>query len=106
MNKESPMSTVTVEFDTAALFSRVKNKSYLVRSSLWFVLPELTNDRVRKLFGTGMADQDKAKYSKSIVIKSLITGNLYTLYKSYGIWRVGANLISPIDRKMLEKILG
>ena len=58
-------------------------------SSLWFPLPGLRNARVKELFGTGLEDQDLEKYSDSILIRSEMTNNLYSLYKCYGTWRVG-----------------
>ena len=70
-------------------------------NSLWFELPGVTNDQVRVHFKTGLVGQDKVKYSKSIVIRSLATGNFYTLYKCRGQWRVGASDRSDIDRMSL-----
>jgi hypothetical protein len=67
-------------------------------SSLWFPLPGLTNARVNELFGTGLESQDLEKYSDSIVIRSEMTNNLYSLYKCYGTWRVGKMAgVTPIQ---------
>jgi len=77
-----------------------------IDNSLWFELPAVTNDQVRVHFRTGLVGQDKVKYSKSIIIRSLATGNFYTLYKSYGQWRVGASDRSDIDRMSLMHLLG
>jgi hypothetical protein len=64
----------------------------------------VTNDQVRVHFKTGLVGQDKVKYSKSIVIRSLVTGNFYTLYKCCGHWRVGASDRSEVDKKMLMEL--
>lgn len=64
-------------------------------TSLWKELPGVTNDQVRRAFGTGLANQDREKYSESIIVQSQDTGIVYTLYKSYGEWRVGAGKFRP-----------
>lgn len=69
------------------MFKRMKDE-YLP-TGLWFTLPTVTNAMVRAKFGTGMASQDREKYSDSIQIKSDMTGVKYSLYKCYGVWRVG-----------------
>lgn len=99
------MTEVTITFKPSEVFSRVKKKSFLAGSFLWFVMVNCTNEKCRKLFGTGLSQEDNAKYSKSIVIKSLVTGNEYSLYKSYGVWRVGADKISDTDKLLLNSLL-
>ena len=91
------------------MFVRVKGES-LDFSSLWFELPGLTNSKVEELFGTGLARQDREKYSDSILIRSEMTNNLYSLYKCYGVWRVGKLALVPakqaeFDEKELRKLL-
>ena len=91
------------------MFVRLKGKN-LEFSSLWFTLPELRNAKVKELFGTGMASQDREKYSDSIVIRSEMTNNLYSLYKCYGTWRIGKMANVPakqaeFDEKELRKLL-
>lgn len=93
------------------MFKRVKNVSraqaFPDGSSLWFVLENVTNAQVRKRFGTGLASQDKVKYSESIVIQSNATKQYYTLYKCYGVWRVGAGRLTEngvIDQAALEHL--
>ena len=101
------MTEVTVTFKPSEMFSRVKKRSYLADSSLWFVMENCTNEKCRIQFGTGLSQEDRAKYSKSIVIKSLITGNYYSLYKATGEWRCGASSArSEYDKKLLIHLLG
>jgi hypothetical protein len=88
------------------MFVRVKGKN-LDLSSLWFELPGLTNSKVKELFGTGLASQDREKYSDSILIRSEMTNNLYSLYKCYGEWRVGKMAgVTPIQAEFDAKELG
>jgi len=72
------------------MFTRIKKLKFLNGSSLWLTLPDATNEQMREMFGTGFALQDKEKYSDSIIVQSEMTGLLYSLYKNYGVWRVGA----------------
>jgi hypothetical protein len=69
------------------MFKRMKDE-YLP-TGLWFELPTVTNAMVRAKFGTGLVSQDLEKYSDSIQIKSDMTGVKYSMYKCYGVWRVG-----------------
>ncbi len=75
-------------------FKRVKSVDPMLRcgSSLWFELPEATNQKMRKLFGTGLSTEDKVKYSRSIAVQYY--GFVYFFYKCYGQWRVGAHDLS------------
>lgn len=93
------------------MFTRIRNLKFLNGSSLWFELPHATNEQMRKLFGTGFSNQDKEKYSDSIIVQSEMTGLLYSLYKYCGQWRVGAggayegNLLQrEFDRKEFLKL--
>ncbi len=63
----------------------------LEHSSFIKELPDVTDHHVEKTFGhgAGMKGQNKEKYSKSIVVHDRKQGHSYTLYKSYGAWRVG-----------------
>jgi hypothetical protein len=72
-------------------FNRVEGATFLPMTGLWFELPTVKNDDVRRVFGSGLASQDRMKYSQSIVIEHAETGTRYSLYKSYGVWRVGGS---------------
>ena len=69
------------------MFRRVEKAA--AAGGLWFVLEALDNATVKKHFGTGFASQDRLKYSDTLYIQSLLTGVTYSLYKSYGVWRIG-----------------
>lgn len=103
------MVSVEINITVTVGFRRVKQceapAMFPLGSSLWFVLPQATNERVRRAFGTGLAGQDRVKYSESIFIRSSHTGIHYTLYKSYGVWRVGAADTNEADRRALCKLL-
>ena len=100
---------MNIEINIAQSFYRVKKtsaKQLNGNTSLWFELRNCTNEKARQHFMSGLVGQDKMKYSKSLTIKSLITNNYYTLYKSFGIWRVGAGDFRPeVDRVALETLL-
>ena len=82
--------------DGNKMFKRIKAVGINRQGTgLWKELPEVTNDQVRRAFGTGLASQDKEKYSESIIIQSNETGIVYTLYKRFGEWRVGAGRYKP-----------
>jgi len=70
------------------MFKRIDSAN-ISGSSLWFELPNATNKQMKELFGTGFASQDNQKYSDTILIQSEMTGLQYTLYKCFGVWRVG-----------------
>lgn len=92
------------------MFKRMKDE-YL-GTGLWFTLPTVTNAMVKAKFGTGLASQDREKYSDTIQIQSEMTGIKYSLYKSYGVWRVGreshvGNAVQMIfDRNEIHKFFG
>jgi hypothetical protein len=99
------------------MFKRIRNADHTRLfpdgDSLWFELYGVTNEQVRKLFGSGLANQDKCKYSTSLYIRSELTGRPYTLYKSYGVWRVGASggmnrsgIALVHDKAALEQLFG
>ena len=92
------------------MFKRMKDE-YL-GTGLWFTLPTVTNAMVRAKFGTGLVSQDLEKYSDSIQIQSEMTGVKYSMYKCYGVWRVGrvAGLGNAtqeaFDRAEIHKLFG
>ena len=92
------------------MFKRMKDE-YLP-TGLWFELPTVTNAMVRAKFGTGLVSQDLEKYSDSIQIKSHMTGVKYSMYKCYGIWRVGKvtglgnDTQEAFDRAEIHKLFG
>ena len=92
------------------MFKRMKDE-YLP-TGLWFTLPTVTNAMVRAKFGTGLVSQDLEKYSDSIQIKSDMTGVKYSMYKCYGIWRVGKvtglgnDTQEAFDRAEIHKLFG
>lgn len=92
------------------MFKRMRNE-YL-GTGLWFTLPTVTNAMVKAKFGTGLASQDLEKYSDSIHIISEMTGVKYSMYKCYGVWRVGrqshiGNAIqTAFDRAEIHKLFG
>ena len=76
---------------TTNLFAVLPYKSSLINgTSLWKTLPGVTNEQVREAFGEAFEHQDGEKYSDSLIVQSKATGILYTVYKSYGNWRIGA----------------
>ena len=92
------------------MFKRMKDE-YLP-TGLWFELPTVTNAMVKAKFGTGLAGQDLEKYSDSIQIKSDMTGVKYSMYKCYGVWRVGKvtglgnDTQEAFDRAEIHKLFG
>jgi len=92
------------------MFKRMKDE-YLP-TGLWFTLPTVTNAMVRAKFGTGLVSQDLEKYSDSIQIKSDMTGVKYSMYKCYGVWRVGKvtglgnDTQEAFDRAEIHKLFG
>lgn len=58
-------------------------------SSLETVLPGVTDSMVQRVFGISYPEQNEDKYSDAFVVQSARTKFRYTLYKSYGQWRVG-----------------
>ena len=92
------------------MFKRMKDE-YLP-TGLWFELPTVTNAMVRAKFGTGLVSQDLEKYSDSIQIKSDMTGVKYSMYKCYGVWRVGRvaglgnDTQEAFDRAEIHKLFG
>lgn len=92
------------------MFKRTKDES--LGTGLWFTLPTVTNAMVKAKFGTGLASQDLEKYSDSIQIISEMTGVKYSMYKSYGVWRVGreshvGNAVqTAFDRAEIHKLFG
>ena len=92
------------------MFKRTKDES--LGTGLWFTLPTVTNAMVKAKFGTGLASQDLEKYSDSIQIISEMTGVKYSMYKCYGVWRVGreshvGNAVqTAFDRAEIHKLFG
>ena len=92
------------------MFKRTKDES--LGTGLWFTLPTVTNAMVKAKFGTGLASQDLEKYSDSIQIISEMTGVKYSMYKCYGVWRVGreshvGNAVqTAFDRAEIHKFFG
>ena len=92
------------------MFKRMKDE-YLP-TGLWFTLSTVTNAMVRAKFGTGLVSQDLEKYSDSIQIKSDMTGVKYSMYKCYGVWRVGRvaglgnDTQEAFDRAEIHKLFG
>ncbi len=84
-------------------FKRVKKVAPELHSgsSLWFELPEATNQKMCALFGTGLSTEDRIKYSRSIAVQYY--GYVYFFYKSYGVWRVGCHA-EPRKPEIAEKI--
>lgn len=76
------------------------DRSHAIGTSLWFVLENVTNEQVRDYFGDGFEDEDNEKYSNSHVFQSLSTNCVYSLYKSYGVWRVGGGVRKHIDDEL------
>jgi len=87
-------------------------KDEYLPTGLWFELPTVTNAMVRAKFGTGLVSQDLEKYSDSIQIKSDMTGVKYSMYKCYGVWRVGKvtglgnDTQEAFDRAEIHKLFG
>lgn len=76
-------------------------------TGLYKTLPGVTDDQVERAFGEAFRNQNDEKYSDSIIIKSNETGVLYTLYKSYGNWRVGGKKDAcESDFELLIEALG
>ncbi len=92
------------------MFKRMKDEN--LGTGLWFTLPTVSNAMVKAKFGIGLAGQDLEKYSDSIQIKSDMTGVKYSMYKCYGVWRVGrvAGLGNAtqeaFDRNEIHKLFG
>lgn len=76
------------------------HRSHASGTSLWFVLENATNEQVREYFGDGFEDEDNEKYSSTHVFQSLSTNCVYTLYKKYGVWRVGGGERKHIDDEL------
>ena len=90
------------------LFRKVPFSFGLIQGTgLYKTLPSVTDEAVRNAFDEGFEDQNEEKYSDSIIVKSNETGVLYTLYKSYGNWRIGAkNDACESDFELFIEALG
>ena len=93
---------------TTNLFAVLPYKSSLINgTSLWKTLPGVTNEQIRDAFGEAFEHQDGEKYSDSLIVQSKATGILYTVYKSYGNWRIGAGFdASENDFELFVEALG
>lgn len=52
-----------------------------------------TTGRLRKLFGCqpGMGDSVQKKYTDSFTVRDSDNGEIFTIYRCYGEWRIGGN---------------
>ena len=93
---------------TTSLFKVIPFSYGLIQGTgLYKTLPGVTDDQIEKAFGEAFRNQNDEKYSDSLIIKSNETGVLYTLYKSYGNWRVGAGRnASEQDFELIIEALG
>lgn len=93
---------------TTKLFTVVPFSYGLIQgTSLYKTLPGVTDEAVRNAFGEAFENQNDEKYSDSLICKSAETGILYTLYKSYGNWRIGAGRnASEADFELFIEALG
>jgi len=92
---------------TTSLFKVIPFSYGLIQgTSLYKTLPGVTDDQVESAFGEAFRNQNDEKYSDSLIIKSEETGILYTVYKSYGNWRVGAGQASEQDFELIIEALG
>ena len=93
---------------TTSLFKVIPFSYGLIQGTgLYKTLPGVTDDQIEKAFGEAFRNQNDEKYSDSLIIKSEETGILYTVYKSYGNWRVGAGRnASEQDFELIIEALG
>lgn len=98
--KETKMNTT--------LFRKVPFAYGLIQGTgLYKTLPGVSDEAVRNAFGEAFEEQNEEKYSDSIILISNETGILYTLYKSYGNWRIGAkNDACESDFELFIEALG
>lgn len=91
---------------TTSLF-KIVDKRLESGTSLYKTLPRVNDAEVRKAFGEAFEDQNEEKYSDSIFVVSNETGIFYDLYKSYGVWRIGAGRhASEADFELFIEALG
>ena len=85
-------------------------KGMTAPNSLAMELPDFTDADIELLLGKGTAMklQNKLKYSNTILIADVEGDNFYTLYKSYGRWRIGASStrISTLDKSVNPVLRG
>lgn len=64
----------------------------LPMSGLAMELPGMTCEHMSKIFGygAGKSMQNRDKYSDSLIIVNKATDEIFSLYMSYGEWRIGA----------------
>lgn len=75
----------------AQRFVRVSGSEYPCAGySLWFEMPTITNEVMKKKLGSGLAREDNRKYSSKLVFMDRVTRRLFTAYKCFGEWRIGA----------------
>ena len=92
---------------TTSLFKVIPFSYGLIQGTgLYKTLPGVTDDQIEKAFGEAFRDQNDEKYSESLIIESKETGILYTLYKSYGNWRIGARRCNDQDFELFIEALG
>jgi len=92
---------------TTKLFDVIPFSYGLIQGTgLYKTLPGVTDDQIEKAFGEAFRDQNDEKYSDSLIIKSAETGIFYTLYKSYGNWRIGARRCNDQDFELFIEALG
>ena len=82
----------------------LNNTTNISGTSLITELPFLTCDRMIKLFGrgAGMNIQRRHKYSNSIVVQNERTGECFSLYMSFGVWRIGGRDTSSSLGELME----
>lgn len=92
---------------TTSLFKVIPYRMGLINGTgLWKTLPGVTNEQIKNAFGEAFENQDGEKYSDSLIVQSNATGIIYSVYKSYGNWRIGAGRASEEDFELFIEALG
>ena len=51
---------------------------------------EASHEQIRTKLGTSLSSERKRDYSSSIYVRHIDTGFIFSVYMSYGHWRIGA----------------
>jgi hypothetical protein len=90
-------ATITLQFETLG-------RGSLPGSSLLVELGDVTHDQVAAALGSNLVGTPAGtKYSEAIVVRENVTGQSFTVYMLYGVYRIGG--FSHEIAKALAKLI-
>ena len=70
-------------------FTTVPGHVAMFGGGLLFEMKEAKPETIKRFLGTSMRTQRKRKYSDSVYVRHNDTGFMYSVYMSFGEWRIG-----------------